>query len=171
MRVLCVTPSYWPAFQYGGPIFVNHYLNVALVKRGIDVTVYTTNVGLGTRVLQNQEINIDGVKVIYFSITKILEFLGATGWQFSWCMTKALKENLQRDMELSVRRRCLLQQDSLCAVCRDRPWRSISIHALQQTVEEATVLLSCRETGLEECCRNSLHRRRRGRKVPSSIGA
>lgn len=95
MRVLCVTPSYWPAFQYGGPIFVNHYLNSALVKRGIDVTVYTTSVGLENKVRENVEVLVDGVKVVYFSISKTLEFLGATGWQLSWRMTKALKANLR----------------------------------------------------------------------------
>lgn len=95
MRILCVTPSYWPAFQYGGPIFVNHYLNVALIKSGIDVIVYTTNVGLGRKVPENEEIHVDGVKVIYFSITRVLECLGATGWQYSWRMTDALKKSLR----------------------------------------------------------------------------
>jgi len=94
MRVLCVTPSYWPAFQYGGPVFLNHYLNMALVKRGVEVTVYTTSVGLENKVQEDHETYVDGVKVIYFSIAKRLEFLGATGWQFSWRMTRALKENL-----------------------------------------------------------------------------
>lgn len=94
MKVLCVTPSYWPAFQYGGPIFVNHYLNRALVKKGIEVTVYTTSVGLEGRVPENVETELDGVRVIYFPISKTLEFLGGTGWQLSWRMTKALKANL-----------------------------------------------------------------------------
>ncbi len=94
MRVLCVAPSYWPAFQYGGPIFVNHYLNRALVKRGIEVTVYTTSVGLKNKVQEDHETYVDGVRVFYFSIAKTLEFIGATGWQFSWRMTRALKKNL-----------------------------------------------------------------------------
>lgn len=96
MRVLCVTPSYWPAFQYGGPVFVNHYLNMALVKRGVEVTVYTTSVGLENRVRENHKIYTDGVEVIYFSISKTLEFLGATGWQLSWHLTRALRENIHR---------------------------------------------------------------------------
>lgn len=33
MKLLCVTPSYWPAFQYGGPIVSVHGLNKALVKK------------------------------------------------------------------------------------------------------------------------------------------
>ena len=102
MRILCVTPSYWPAFQYGGTIFVNHYLNRALVKKGIEVTVYTTSVGLENKVQENREVYVDGVRVIYFSISKALDCLGATGWQFSWPMTRALRENLHRFDLLSI---------------------------------------------------------------------
>ena len=96
MKLLCVTPSYWPAFQYGGPIASNHNLNRALVKKGIDVTVYTTNVGLREKVSINQEVDVDGVKVTYFTFIKFFEFLGTTGWQFSWSITKAFKKNLKK---------------------------------------------------------------------------
>jgi len=94
MKLLCVTPSYWPAFRYGGPIASNHNLNKALVNKGIDVTVYTTNVGLGNETPLNQEINVDGVKVTYFTFVKFFEFLGSTGWQFSLKLTHALRRNL-----------------------------------------------------------------------------
>jgi len=94
MKILCVIPSYFPAFQYGGPIISVHNLNKALVKKGVEVTVYTTNVGLKGKVLTNQEINLDGVKVFYFDFFKIFEFLGPTGWQFSLLMTRALKKNI-----------------------------------------------------------------------------
>lgn len=70
MKLLCVVPSYWPAFQFGGPIFSVHGLNKALVKKGIDVTVYNTNVGLNDMVPVNQEIDFDGVKVIYFGFVE-----------------------------------------------------------------------------------------------------
>ncbi len=95
MKLLCVIPSYWPAFQFGGPIFSVHDLNKALVKKGIDVTVYTTNVGLKGNLHVNQEVDVDGVKVTYFAYTKLFEFMGTTGWQFSWQMTRALKKNLK----------------------------------------------------------------------------
>ncbi len=94
MKVLCVTPSYWPAFRYGGPIASNHNLNKALVKKGIDVIVYTTNAGLDEKILLNQEVNVDGVKVSYFTFMKFFEFLGSTGWQFSLELTHALRRNL-----------------------------------------------------------------------------
>ena len=95
MRVLCVVPSYWPAVQFGGPIFSVHNLNKALVKKSIDVTVYTTNVGLEGKVPTNQVVDIDGVKVNYFTFTKFFEFLGVTGWQLSFTLTNALKKNLK----------------------------------------------------------------------------
>jgi glycosyltransferase involved in cell wall biosynthesis len=95
MKLLCVVPSYWPAFQYGGPIYALHGLNMALVKKGINVHVYTTNVGLDRKIPVNLEIDVDGVKVTYFGFTKFFEILGGTGWQFSWPMTMALKENVK----------------------------------------------------------------------------
>lgn len=95
MKLLCVSPSYWPAFQYGGPIPAVHGLNKALVKKGIDVSVYTTNVGLKGKVPVNQEISVEGVKVRYFKFVRFLEFLGDTGWQFSLQMRRALRRHLK----------------------------------------------------------------------------
>jgi glycosyltransferase involved in cell wall biosynthesis len=79
------------------------------VKKGIDVTVYTTNVGLDDKmhdtgymiqvtrfnIQDSKEINIDGVKVTYFRYIKFFEFLGTTGWQFSPAMASALNKNLK----------------------------------------------------------------------------
>jgi len=95
MKILCVSPSYWPAFQFGGPIYSVHGLNKALVKKGIDVTVYTTNVGLDEKISVIQEADIDGVNVIYFPFVKTFEFIGQTGWQFSWEMRNAIKDNIK----------------------------------------------------------------------------
>lgn len=95
MKILCVIPSYWPSFQFGGPIASVYCLNKTLAKKGIDVTVYTTNVGLDDKVSINQGLNIDGVKVTYFGFTNLLEFMGTTGWQFSLKMREALKSNLK----------------------------------------------------------------------------
>jgi len=94
MKLLCVIPNYWPAFQYGGTVAAMHCLNRALAKKGIQITVYTTDVGLEGRVPVNQEQNLEGVKVTYFSFTKIFEFMGTAGWQFSRQMARALKNNL-----------------------------------------------------------------------------
>lgn len=95
MRLLCVIPNYWPAFQYGGTVAAMHCLNRALAKKGIQISVYTTDLGLEGRVAVNQEQNLEGVKVTYFSFTKLFQFMGTAGWQFSRQMTRALKNNLQ----------------------------------------------------------------------------
>jgi glycosyltransferase involved in cell wall biosynthesis len=95
MKILCVTPSYYPAFKFGGPIYSVHYLNKALSKKGIDINVYTTNVGL-ENVFLNKEIIIDGVKVNYFEFTKFFEFFNPSGWQFSLPLKNALKNNIKK---------------------------------------------------------------------------
>jgi glycosyltransferase involved in cell wall biosynthesis len=94
MRLLTVIPSYWPAVQFGGPIFSVHNINKALVRKSIDVTAYTTNVGLDSNIPVNTEITLDGVKITYFSYTKFFDFLGTTGWHFSLPMTKALEKTV-----------------------------------------------------------------------------
>jgi len=94
MRVLCVIPAYWPAFQLGGPIFSVHNLNKALVKKDVEVNVYTTNAGLPRTVPINRETIVDGVRITYFTFTRFFEYLGTTGWQFSLPMTVALRRNL-----------------------------------------------------------------------------
>ncbi len=96
MKILCVSPGYWPAFRYGGPIASVHGLNKSLVKMGVSVTVYATNASLDGKVSVNEEVDVDGVKVIYFCFAKFLEFLGKSGWQFSWQMTKALRKDLKK---------------------------------------------------------------------------
>ncbi len=99
MRLLQVIPSYWPATQFGGTVFSSHNLNKVLVKKGIDLTVYTTNVGLEGKVAVDRETIVDGVKVRYFGFSKFFEFLGPTGWQFSAPLRKALEKNI-KDFDL-----------------------------------------------------------------------
>ena len=79
-------PFYYPAFQYGGPIASVHGLNKALVKKNIDVTVYTTTSGQDKSVLPNKIYNIDGVKVIYFH--------SVSSWFLSFDMAKVLKTTI-----------------------------------------------------------------------------
>ncbi len=88
MKILHVVPSYLPAYGYGGPIKSVHSLNKWLVKKGADVTVYTTNIDGRKRlnVPTCEERNLDGVKVHYFPIT-------FAPWQYSSAMREALKRN------------------------------------------------------------------------------
>jgi glycosyltransferase involved in cell wall biosynthesis len=96
MRLLSVVATYWPAFQFGGPIPAIHSLHKALARRGVDVTVYTTNAGLGGKVPVNREVSLDGIGVFYFTINQLFEGLGGTGWQLSMPLSRALKQNVRR---------------------------------------------------------------------------
>ncbi len=86
MKVLHVIPTYYPAFARGGPIVSVHNLNKWLVKQGVDVTVYTTDLDIPEETLRNEEVLVDGVKVRYFKTM-------FKPWQCSWEMYRALKEH------------------------------------------------------------------------------
>ena len=94
MKLLVVIPSYWPATQFGGTIFSSHNLNKVLAREGVDLTVYTTNVGIEDKVTLDSETIVDGVKVRYFGFNKFFEFFGGTGWQFSLPLANTLKKNI-----------------------------------------------------------------------------
>jgi glycosyltransferase involved in cell wall biosynthesis len=68
MRVLHVIPTYIPAWRYGGPIRSVHGLCRGLVRLGVDVHVFATNVdGDGTTdVPLDRPVARDGVQVWYF---------------------------------------------------------------------------------------------------------
>lgn len=46
IKLLHISPSYFPAFRFGGPIQSVHLLNKSLVKKGVKVDVLTTKAGL-----------------------------------------------------------------------------------------------------------------------------
>jgi glycosyltransferase involved in cell wall biosynthesis len=73
LRLLQVIPSYYPAVRYGGPIRSVHALCAALVRRGHQVSVYTTNIdGEGNSdVPLATPVDMDGVLVHYFPIGAI----------------------------------------------------------------------------------------------------
>ena len=70
MKVLHVVPSYIPAYHYGGPVKVTHELCKALVDRGLETTVFTTNSGLEKKpnVPLNEQQNLEGVNVTYYPV-------------------------------------------------------------------------------------------------------
>ena len=94
MKILHIIPSYLPAKLASGPIIPTHNLNKELIKRGVEVVVYTANLD-GQEILNvplNQEVNIDGVKVFYFPIT-------FKPWQYSFGLHRALAKNI-KDFDL-----------------------------------------------------------------------
>jgi glycosyltransferase involved in cell wall biosynthesis len=68
VKILHVTPTYLPAVRYGGPIVAVHGLCRALVERGHEVDVFTTNVdGEGALDVPIVEpVALEGVRVHYF---------------------------------------------------------------------------------------------------------
>jgi glycosyltransferase involved in cell wall biosynthesis len=68
MRLLHVVPTYLPARRYGGPIVAVHGLCKALVERGHEVDVYTTDVDGGETVEAptGVPVGMDGVTIRYF---------------------------------------------------------------------------------------------------------
>ncbi|HEX3555879.1 MAG TPA: glycosyltransferase [Thermoanaerobaculia bacterium] len=70
MRLLHVVPTYVPAWRHGGPILAVHGLCRALVERGHEVTVLTTDVHGDGRldVPLGEPVRVDGVEVWYFPV-------------------------------------------------------------------------------------------------------
>lgn len=89
MRILHIIPTYMPAYRYGGPVKSVHELNRWLVKRGLDLTVYTTNLD-GSSVLDvptDREVMHDGVRIRYFPIA-------FRPWQYSRVLHCVLRETV-----------------------------------------------------------------------------
>lgn len=70
MKLLHVVPTYLPAWRHGGPILAIHGLCKALVARGHEVTVFTTDVHGEERldVPPGEPVVLDGVAVRYFPV-------------------------------------------------------------------------------------------------------
>ncbi|MHB1657598.1 MAG: glycosyltransferase [Burkholderiales bacterium] len=94
LKVLHVIPYYYPAFGFGGPVTLVHYLNKALVNKNVDVTVFTTDVGIKKGIENNSEIIVDGVKVNYFRHKSFLKFLSRSGWNLSFELIDSLRKRL-----------------------------------------------------------------------------
>lgn len=89
MKILHIIPTYKPAYSAGGPTWSVHALNKKLVKKGVDVTVYTTNKFIEDKVPINRVVNVDGVKVFYFPTSHPRK------WEYSKKLRKSLKESIE----------------------------------------------------------------------------
>lgn len=66
MRILIIIPYFFPANVFGGPVKVAFDIGKELVKRGHDVTVYTSD-AKNQEVRINEKLNeIEGMKIYYF---------------------------------------------------------------------------------------------------------
>lgn len=93
MKILHISPSYYPAFRFGGPIQSVHLLNKALVKKGVQVDVLTTMAGNSKESMdawvhdcmkEDGWCHFDGVRVKY------LDFVGYEHYNFSLQMVKEI---------------------------------------------------------------------------------
>ncbi|MGB7533090.1 MAG: glycosyltransferase [Halobacteriota archaeon] len=66
MRILQVTPAFYPAEGHGGAPYVVYEISKRLSERGHEVTVYTTDANDKYSRLRNGIKNIDGFKIYYF---------------------------------------------------------------------------------------------------------
>ncbi len=66
MRILHVTPSFYPAWAYGGVARCTYELCRALARRGEAVTVWTTDVLDARARTQDSDATVDGVRIRYF---------------------------------------------------------------------------------------------------------
>ena len=67
MRILQVVPCFPPAYAFGGPVKVVYQISKELVRRGHEVTVYTTDAkDFNSRVNLEPVKFVDGIKVYYF---------------------------------------------------------------------------------------------------------
>lgn len=93
MKLLHITPSYYPAFRFGGPIQSVHLLNKTLVKKDVRVDVLTTNAGNSKQSMgewmngcmkEDGWCHFDGIRVKYLS------FVGYEHYNFSLQMVKEI---------------------------------------------------------------------------------
>jgi len=92
MKILHITPSYVPAYGYGGPIKVTHGLCRALARRGQEVLVLTTNVNCDRDLndLTDKIHKVEEVDVAYYPVN----FLR---WYFySRSLSRAIKDNIRK---------------------------------------------------------------------------
>jgi glycosyltransferase involved in cell wall biosynthesis len=94
MKMLCISPGYYPAFELGGIVASVHGLNKALVDLGVDVTVWGTTKCLEDKVIPNVPVVVGGVKITYFSYLKQFEFIANNGWQFSPALWNSARKHI-----------------------------------------------------------------------------
>ncbi len=96
MKILSISPTYWPAFEFGGPIHSLHYLNQGLIGCDNELTVLTTSKGQTSDKQKDNLIITEGVPVFYCTNNSLFDFLGSTGWNFSLSFKKILINNIKK---------------------------------------------------------------------------
>lgn len=68
LKILHVSPVYFPAFKCGGPSVSEYKMDKTLAKKGLLVDIMTTNAGLENRtdIVLDKWINHEGIRIKYF---------------------------------------------------------------------------------------------------------
>jgi len=66
MKILQMIPAFYPARAYGGTVEVAYHLSKELVRRGHEVTVYTSDTLDKYHRQKDKVSEFDGIKVYYF---------------------------------------------------------------------------------------------------------
>jgi len=91
MKILQVIPYF--SWEHGGPVKVVHDLSIKLAKKGHEVSIYTTNVGLNGPLRDDQKIKSNKIKITYFNCLN--NFLANNlKLHLSPEMRKAIKNNI-----------------------------------------------------------------------------
>lgn len=85
LKILFITPAYWPAIDYGGPINSVKLLAENLKQQNIFVKIFTLAYGLKENKFQKKE--VDGIGVYYFKYFKFYR------WLIPICLIKELLKN------------------------------------------------------------------------------
>ncbi|TAF75570.1 MAG: glycosyltransferase [Bacteroidetes bacterium] len=90
-KILHVSPSYFPAHRFGGPIQSVYQLNNELSEH-VDIEIITTNAGLLTdsKIIPNQKTFLKNIPIIYFS------FFGYEHYNFSIKLLVFLFKNIKK---------------------------------------------------------------------------
>jgi len=90
LKILHVTPYYYPAIQFGGPVQAVHLLNKFLARKGIDIDVYSTTAGLKKSNINYTNLikDIDKLRVHYFG------YIGYDQFNFSIKICLELIKNI-----------------------------------------------------------------------------
>jgi glycosyltransferase involved in cell wall biosynthesis len=98
MNILHVTLAFPPALSWGGPV-KNTYRNCKeLVRRGHQVTVYSTNLLDKRHKIQPKtcERNIDGIRVVYFNTWNIPWWPGTLGPFWTPDISRIIRQEIER---------------------------------------------------------------------------
>lgn len=94
LKILSISPGYFPAIKFGGVVTAVHGLNKALVEAGCSVTCFSSTCSLDETQSWTMPIMVDGVEVWYFDYIKWLE--GPNHWQCSVALWKALNSQVPK---------------------------------------------------------------------------